>query len=123
MQDKENETAILATNLVVNCVRNTYLEDLHAGKVPSSKTGDYTDVKVVTPYGEIPWNELSRLSNDEMKTLMIEVVDKVFTYLTFMGENRKGFLEAMYLMHPSTRNWDKPKIDKSFAKVSKMKDI
>jgi hypothetical protein len=50
--------------MAVNCVRNTIIEDYHAGKVPRSKTGDYSDVKVVTPYGEIAWNELSRISNE-----------------------------------------------------------
>jgi hypothetical protein len=26
----------------------------------NTKTGDYTDVKVVSPYGEIAWNQLGR---------------------------------------------------------------
>jgi hypothetical protein len=30
-------------------MRNSELENLHAGVTPSSATGDYTDVKVVTP--------------------------------------------------------------------------
>lgn len=47
-------------------IRNSEIENIHAGKFPSSKTGDYSDVKVVTPYGEIPWNELSRISQKEM---------------------------------------------------------
>jgi len=45
-----------AKSLVELCVRNTSLEDLHAGIFPGSETGDYSDVKVVTPYGEIPWS-------------------------------------------------------------------
>jgi len=49
----------LAIGMTVLCVRNTYLEELHAGKFPASATGDYSDVKVVTPYGEIPWKNLS----------------------------------------------------------------
>lgn len=64
----------MAQMLAVMGVRNnTDLEDLHAGKFPSSKTGDYTDVKVVTPYGEIMWNELSRISDTEMRSLMLSV--------------------------------------------------
>ena len=59
--------------LLIAChVRNT-LEDLHAGKVPQSLIGDYTDVKVVTPNREIPWNELSRISGKEMHFLMLEI--------------------------------------------------
>jgi hypothetical protein len=50
-----------------DCFRNTKLEDFHSGKYPSSKTGDYSDVKVVFPFGEIPGKELSRLSDEEMK--------------------------------------------------------
>ena len=45
----------LAKYLVLQCFRNSVLEDLHAGLVPRSKSGDYTDVVVHTPYGEIPW--------------------------------------------------------------------
>lgn len=42
------------------------LEDIHSGKSPSSNTGDYSDVKVVSPGGEIPWNKLSRINQAEM---------------------------------------------------------
>jgi len=45
----------LALGMAVMCVRNTFLEDLHAGAGPSSKTEDYSDVKVVSPFGEIEW--------------------------------------------------------------------
>lgn len=57
-------------------IRNS-LEDLHAGISPSTKTGDYSDVKVVTPYGEIPWNELSRISDKELRNLMLEIEIKL----------------------------------------------
>jgi hypothetical protein len=33
-------------------------------------------VKVVSPYGEIPWNRVGRISDNEMKALMIEVVNR-----------------------------------------------
>ena len=55
----------LAKYLVQHCFRNTFLEDLHAGITPDSKTGDYTDVLVRSPYGEIPWPQLSLLSDEE----------------------------------------------------------
>ena len=45
----------LAKYLTQQCFRNTMLEDLHAGITPDSQTGDYTDVVVQSPYGEIPW--------------------------------------------------------------------
>lgn len=71
----------LAIGMTVLCVRNTYLEELHAGKFPASATGDYSDVKVVTPYGEIPWKDLSRISDDEMRRLMRDVVDSNYSML------------------------------------------
>lgn len=54
-------------------VRNTSLENFHCGHTPRSKTGDYSDVKVVTPYGEIPWTEVSRISNAELRHLMLDI--------------------------------------------------
>lgn len=54
--------------------RNTHLETLHSGISPDN-TDDFSDAKVVSPFGEIPWRELSRLHDGEMKTLMIDVVD------------------------------------------------
>lgn len=76
----EKEAAHFALSLVEQCVRNSGPEDLHAGTVPGSATGDFSDVKVVTPYGEIPWTRLSRISDEKMKALMIEVTNKVFTF-------------------------------------------
>ena len=80
----------LAKYLAQQCFRNTMLEDLHAGITPSSQTGDYTDVVVRSPYGEIPWPRLSRLSDEEMKALMIDVVNKTYEALRLLFDNRTG---------------------------------
>jgi hypothetical protein len=80
----------LAKFMAQQCFRNTGLEDLHAGKGPSSKAGDYSDVKVVTPYGEIPWQELSRFNDDEMKALMIEVVQRCYTFIGLLCDSKKA---------------------------------
>jgi ligand-binding SRPBCC domain-containing protein len=80
----------LAKYLAQQCFRNTMLEDLHAGITPDSQTGDYTDVVVQSPYGEIPWPRLSRLSDEEMKALMIDVVNKTYRALTVLFDNRLG---------------------------------
>lgn len=98
----------LAKSMVELCVRNTVLEDFHAGRYPQSRAGDYSDVRVVTPDGEIPWNDLSRISDEEMKTLMIEVIDRVFTYLSF-----PEILGAI----PGGRTWDRPKLDAALMKT------
>ena len=80
----------LAKYLAQQCFRNTMLEDLHAGITPDSQTGDYTDVVVQSPYGEIPWPRLSRLSDEEMKALMIDVMNKTYRALTVLFDNRLG---------------------------------
>jgi hypothetical protein len=66
----------LAKYIALHCFRNTdVLEELHSGEVPISESGDYSDVKVVTPDREIPWSDLSRFGNSEMKAMMIDVVN------------------------------------------------
>ena len=44
----------LAKYAVQQCFRNTVLEEFHAGTVPDSQNGDFSDVLVKTPCGEIP---------------------------------------------------------------------
>jgi hypothetical protein len=80
----------LAKYLAQQCFRNTMLEDLHAGITPDSETGDYSDVVVRSPYGEIPWPKLSRLSDEEMKALMIEVVNMTYGALIVLFDDRPG---------------------------------
>lgn len=104
----------LAKLLVLNCVRNTFIEDLHIGTLPSSKTGDYSDVKVVTPYGEIPWNELSRISDEEMMKLNKEFVNKVFTFLLHLNEEAPP-VGKHYLWFPN--EWDAAEIDKKIKGI------
>jgi hypothetical protein len=50
----------LAKYLAQQCFRNIILEDLHAGIAPDSPIGDYTDVVVRSPYGEIRWPNRQR---------------------------------------------------------------
>jgi hypothetical protein len=58
------------------------LEDLHSGITPDSRTGDYADLG--SQVGEIPWPRLSRLSDEETKALMIDVVNKTYRMLTVL---------------------------------------
>ena len=99
--------AYLARSIVLHCMRNTRLEDLHAGVYPDSATGDYTDVKVVSPYGEIPWNKASRISDAEMRSLMRQCVNRVYTYLLHL-ETSRGF--------KIDRRWDPPELDPEMMK-------
>ncbi len=105
----------LAKSLVEVCVRNTCLEDLHAGIVPASETGDYSDVKVISPYGEIPWTQLSRISDEEMKRLMIEIVDRVFTFLSYPDE--------LAVLSVQTRSWNRPRLDPKLMQTVRRRKV
>jgi|SRR5208337_1250889 len=93
----------LVTLCFNNALQNTWFssafaircwEDLHAGTSPSSASGDYADVTVSSPYGVIPWPKVSRLNDDEMKRLMIDVVDRTIepttSYTRLFDENTGG---------------------------------
>jgi hypothetical protein len=86
----------LARWMSVNAVRNTVLENYHAGKSPKGKRADYSDVTVVSPAREVPWNEVSRISDKEMRTLMLQVEKKLATCLRAIEEfRRRGTLGAL----------------------------
>jgi len=38
-------------------------------------------VKVVPPFGEIPWRNASRITDTETKRLLKEIVDRIYTFL------------------------------------------
>ncbi len=110
--DLHQTAATFATMLAFHCVRNSYLEDLHAGTFPSSKTGDYTDVKVVSPYGEIAWNRLGRISDEEMQRLSADIVNRLYTFLFYLltsGEPDRGM--------PLPKHWSPPHIEVSIAEM------
>jgi hypothetical protein len=100
--DEQAWRAALTLALVEKGFRNAGLEELHTGVSPATAVGDYSDVKVVTPYGEIAWADVARLDNAEMKALMIEVVDRVFTIL----RHPEPFLAPMAAQH-----WNRPSLD------------
>ena len=115
MEDDEDDkasAASLAKTLAMMCVRNTVLEDLHAGKVPVSKTGDFSDVKVVHAEGEIAWNDLSRLSDDEMRLLMKQIVDRLYTF--FLASPDYG--QAVSRWADAAAQWDDPELDEAFLR-------
>ena len=110
--DLHHTAAHVATLLAFHCVRNSYLEDLHAGIFPSSQTGDYTDVKVVSPYGEIAWNRLGRISDEEMQRLSEDIVNRLYTFLFYLltsGEPDRGM--------PLPTHWAPPQIEVSIAEM------
>jgi hypothetical protein len=99
----------LAKLMALRCFRNTSLEDLHAGKVPHSQTGDFSDVVVTDAERQIPWNELSRLNDREMKRLMIDVVDHCYDFLSTLSDDdaRTQLIEDL-LQNDPLPQWHDP---------------
>lgn len=103
----------LAKLMAAACVRRGYLEKLHAGVTPVTHSGDYSDVKVIDADGrEIPWDHVSRVNQDEMKTLMTGVVNRIYTFLArtlFSGTEDIAFQQALdRTAVPWTNAWDEP---------------
>lgn len=96
--------------LVSGAIRHGgHLENLHAGYFPETKTGDYSDVYVVDGHGRrIEWNQLSRISDEEMKAFMKDAVDRVYT--TLMEGDDPDYSAVIRLYMSWARGWDKPQI-------------
>ena len=110
----EKTTSEFSKIMTAACVRCGYLEKLHAGITPITRTGDFSDVKVIDADGrEIPWNQISRINQDEMKTLITGVVNRIHTFLArtiFSTTEDKAFMQAVdRAATPWTKNWDEPK--------------
>ena len=99
--------------MAMHCVRNTALEDIHAGIAPVTRTGDYSDVTVDDAEGRrIPLPEVSHFGDDAMRALMREIVDKLYTFMLLAGE--PGFLERAGIWMRRASRWDEPKIVEDF---------
>lgn len=102
--------AKLAKAMAILCVRNSRLEDLHAGVVPITKTGDWSDVLVLDADGNrIPWRDVSRIDDDEMQALMRDVVNRLYTFQLHAG-NPAMQAELEKWMSVAGK-WDQPEID------------
>ena len=108
----------LAKYMVLQCFRNSMLEDFHAGASPSSASGDYTDVTVTSPYCVIPWPRVSRLNDDEMKRLMIDVVDRTYHFIhTLFDENTGGQVLLRLAERDPLPHWNQPTLRDDSAKI------
>lgn len=92
------------------CVRNTQLETLHAGLGPTTRTGDYSDVFFVDADGRrIPWSEVSRIDDAEMRQLMQEIVNRLYTF-HLCADDPKLRAQIERWMGVWSK-WDEPEID------------
>ena len=81
----------LARIMSRECFRDTkMLEELHTGKSVVSETGDYSDVVVKMPSRKVPWNEISRFNDEEMKKLMTEVTNLCYDFITEFFSNPRN---------------------------------
>lgn len=111
---EDKATEMLAKALALHAFRNP-LEQFHGGEPVRSKTGDYSDVKVVTPDGEFPWTEVSRISDEEMKILMMDVVSKLYTLLVGLDDKS---VQAMICAHApvAVERWATPSIEEELRR-------
>lgn len=86
--------------MVLHCVRNTHLENLHAGKKNGGDGGGFGD--------------------KDMKKLLIEVVDKTYTFLSLVFhevEFNEDTERWFGMMRSSNANWNDPKLFEEWIKV------
>lgn len=120
-QDEERIAALLAKAMAMVCVRNTMLENIHAGRMPVTNTGDFSDVFVIDGDGnQIPWNELSRIDDDEMRDLMRQVVNRLYTFQIRFGEPEFRAFADRWL--GAAHKWDEPELDAGLAKSTSVPD-
>ncbi|MBR7651738.1 hypothetical protein KCX83_05300 [Brucella oryzae] len=110
-KDAEKRIAAkLARTMAMLCVRNTHLETIHAGRTPVTRTGDWSDVAVVDADGNrIAWTDVSHISDDEMRDLMQDIVNRLYTF-HLCADDPKQQAEIQKWMAVAGK-WDEPEID------------
>ncbi len=105
--------AQIAKTLTMLCVRNTRMEDFHSGTVPVTHVGDYSDVCVIDADGrEIAWNDVSHLDDGQMRALMKEIVNRVYTFNISIDDLE--FRERVDRWVALAEKWDEPEKDQAF---------
>lgn len=113
LADEVRIAARLAKLMAVICVRNTGIEELHAGTVPATHTGDYSDVFITDADGrQIPWSDASHLDHDQMRTVMKQIVDRIYTF--HLKADDPGFRDHLDRWLAVVDPWDEPEMDENF---------
>lgn len=93
------------------CVRNTHLETIHAGTTPVTKTCDWSDVTVVDADGNrIPWTDAAHITDDEMRYLMRDIVNRLYTF--HLCADEPGLQSEIERWMEVAGKWDEPEIDR-----------
>lgn len=113
-EDEERIAARLAKVMAMICVRNTKLEDIHAGVVPVTKTGDYSDVFVLDAEGrKIPWPKVSHIDDAQMRELMKEIVNRLYTFQMRIDDPEfQAWIDRWDVV---SRKWDEPELEQRLA--------
>ena len=109
------EAVILARFAAQYGVRNTELENLHAGKSPADGHGSTRHTKVVCGKNEIFWDQVKRFSDREMHSLMLNIEKQLTLVLQVILEwERSGemperieLIKRTYFSE-SGISWDRP---------------
>ena len=111
--------AQIAKTLTMLCVRNTRMEDFHAGTVPVTHSGDYSDVRVIDADGrEIAWNDAAHLDQDQMRALIKQIVNRIYTF--HMLRDDFEFKASFDQWVAIAEKWDEPEMDQDFiARLAK----
>ncbi len=116
VEDEERIAANLSKIMAMICIRNTRLEDLHAGVQPVTLTGDYSDVRVIDGAGQtIPWHQVSHIDDLQMATLMREVVNRLYTF--HMRRDDPSFRDHLDRWMTASNKWDNPVLDTAFLEA------
>jgi hypothetical protein len=95
------------------------LEHLHAGTCPDSASGDFSDVRFSSQNGDIAWPELSRFNEDEMKLLMIDVVNRTYRFIHMLFDDDGGKLILRLAERDPLPRWSEPTLsDDASSKLS-----
>ena len=92
-----------AKAIVALAFRNGPIEDVHAGKVCPTCNGN---------------PEYSQITQEEMRSIMIAAVDRIYTYL-LLKENDEAAYEALLTYGARyTTAWDEPSLTKAVRGIS-----
>ena len=89
---------------------------MHAGIVPVTRTGDFSDVTVVDADGrQIPWPEVSHFDGEAMRDLMRDIVDRLYVFEVMGGNSDFQYVIERWI--PTALGSDAPKLDEGAMKA------